>query len=192
MVQYTDGRQTKSGRSHPNCFGIIMTDRAFAQIYCETQYRDNKETGGLLLGHFIHNMWFIIESSDPGYNCIFHPTYHINNEEYANHVCTVLSRLYKHPLSFLGMWHRHTGSNNSFSTVDNATNTKYAKSVGNGCISLIINQDPLFRITAYYVDICGTCISYTQTDLAIGNQYLGRCDVLEIAAQCDIDKRKLS
>lgn len=193
MVKYADGRYTKKHKPHPACLNIVMSDRALAQVYSEMRDKDNNETGGLLLGHIVNNMWYIVESSDPGHKGKCYSTYHENDEDYANHVCTILSRVYKYPLNFLGMWHRHTGSKDLFSATDDSTNIKYAKSAGNGCISLIVNQDPIFRITAYYVDVYREeCIKYIKTDLAVGNQYLGRCDIMEIATPSDIDKYMLN
>jgi hypothetical protein len=190
-AQYLDGRRSAGHKPNPRCLKIVMSDRALAQIYSETQDKGNKETGGLLLGHYIDSVWYIIESSDPGYDkSIFRHSYHESDEEYANHVCSILSRIYKHPLNFLGMWHRHPGSMDSFSGTDDATNTKYAKSAGNGCISLLINKDPRFRFTAYYVDLAEDVISYTKTDLDIGDNQIARRDVREIAMQSDIDNRK--
>jgi hypothetical protein len=188
--KYADGRKSKGFKPNPKCLEIYMSDRAFAQIYSETLSKGNKETGGLLLGHFIDNAWHIIESSDPGYNGVFQHAYHESDEDYANHVCAILSRIYKYPLHFLGMWHRHPGSMDSFSGTDDVTNKKYAKSAGNGCISLLANKDPDFRLTAYYVDISENSIPYTKVDLSIGDKLITRNDISEIAAKSDIDKRK--
>jgi len=189
ITQYLDGRKESGNKPHQKCQEIAMTDRAFAQIYNETKNKGKKETGGLLLGHYIDGVWYIIESSDPGYNGVFDYAYHESDKDYANHVCAILSRIYKYPLMFLGMWHRHPGSMDSFSGTDDITNTKYAESAGNGCISLLVNKDPDFRLTAYYVEISESNITYTKTDILSGDKYITRKEAMEIATKNDIDKR---
>jgi hypothetical protein len=179
-----------TGKAHSKCLKIVMSDRAMAQIYSETLSKGNNESGGLLLGHFIDGIWYIIESSDPGYNnSVFRHSYHESDEQYVNHVCAILSRIYKYPLNFLGMWHRHPGSLDSFSGTDDMTNAKYAKSAGNGCISLLANIDPRFRFTAYYVELSENGVIYTKTDLNIGDKYILKNDVKAIATPSDIGQR---
>jgi len=190
IPRYTDGRASKGHVPNPKCKNIYMSNRAFAQIYCETQDKAKKETGGLLLGHFWENDWYIIESGDPGYNGIFHHAYHESDEKYVNHVCAILSRIYKHPLHFLGMWHRHPGQLDTFSGTDDCTNKKYAKNAGNGCISLLVNKDPDFRLTAYYVDDrFENSLAYTKTDIIFGDEHVSCQNINEIATQSDIDRR---
>jgi hypothetical protein len=189
-MRYADGRASKGHVPNPKCLNIYMSDRALAQIYSETQDKGKKETGGLLLGHFLENNWYIVESGDPGYNGIFSHAYHESDEKYVNHVCKILSRIYKHPLHFLGMWHRHPGSMDTFSGTDDGTNKKYAKSAGNGCISLLVNKDPDFRFTAYYVDdSCENSLAYTKTDIIFGDKHVSCRNINEIATQGDIDRR---
>jgi proteasome lid subunit RPN8/RPN11 len=179
-----------SGRNpDPKCQKIVMSDRALSQIYNETSSKGDDETGGLLLGHFIDGIWYIVESSDPGYNAIFQRSYHESDERYVNHVCDIISRTYKYPLNFLGMWHRHPGSLDTFSGTDDVTNAKYAESAGNGCISLLINKDPNFRMTAYYVDISSGSASYVKTDMLVGDNHITKKEVMEVASQRDIDRR---
>ena len=197
-VHYKDGRKSCGHKPNPKCSKIVMSDRALAQIYSETQEKDkdSNETGGLLLGQFIDGVWYIIESSDPGYNGVFRHSYHESDDKYANHVCKILSRIYKYPLNFLGMWHRHPGSMDTFSGTDDVTNTKYAKSTDdsvckNGCISLLVNKDPNFRLTAYFVEINEGEITYTKTDLNIGDSNITDRRAKEIANQNDIDKTQM-
>lgn len=193
-VHYLDGTAKSGQRPNPKCQKILISNRAMTQIYNETQDKDhmNKETGGLLLGHYINGAWCVIESSDPGYKGVFQRAYHESDEEYVNHVCDIISRTYKYPLNFLGMWHRHPGSMDSFSGTDDITNNKYAISAGNGCISLLVNKDPKFRITPYYVEITQDKIIYTKTDYVYGDAHIlqVRNDVMAIASKIDIDGRK--
>ena len=188
-IQYSDGTRVNGHNLKKECQKIILSDRAFAQIYNETQYRKIVETGGLLLGHYMNGIWYIVESSDPGYKGIYRHAYHESDEDYANHVCDIISRTYKYPLNFLGMWHRHPGSMDSFSGTDDNTNAKYAISAGNGCVSLLINLDPAFRITAYYVEASIGAIYYTKMDINVGDSFFQDSRVLTIASKSDIDSR---
>lgn len=127
---------------NPRCKKVVLSNRAYSQIYSETYSKIRTETGGLLLGHFENGVWYVVEASDPGINATFTTSYHEGDDVYENHICGVISRMYKHPLVFLGMWHRHPGSLDVFSGTDDQTNYKYAESAGNGCISaLVIYRD---------------------------------------------------
>jgi len=190
--RYVDGRKSMGFEPHKKCEKIVFSDRALTQIYNETHNRIKTETSGLLLGHYYNNTWYVVESSDPGYEDgegIFRTSYHESDEKYVNHICGIISKTYKYPLTFLGMWHRHPGSLDTFSGTDDGTNIKYANTVGKGCISLLINVDPTFRITAYYVDILSNELKYIRTDIKTGNQYFENPDILKIASIPEIDER---
>lgn len=55
----------------------------------------------------------------------------------------------------IGLWHRHPGSFDQFSSTDDGTNAKYASMRKEGAISALVNLDPSFRITMYQV--CRPC-----------------------------------
>lgn len=173
------------------CKKVILSDRAFMQIYKETHSKIRTETGGLLLGHYQDGIWYVIEASDPGKHGIFEVAYHESDVEYQNHVCEVISRLYKYPLVFLGMWHRHPGSMDFFSGTDDRTNYKYAKAVGNGCISALINYDPEFRMTFYYVEnLHHEQVKYTKVKVEIGNDKIPG-DIMTVAQENKIKSKYL-
>lgn len=188
--KYVDGRKTHRAPVNPRCHKVVLSDRAYIQILNESQARIQTETGGLLLGHYHEGVWYVVEASDPGINAKFFGSYHEGDDVYENHVCGVISRTYKYPLVFLGMWHRHPGSLDTFSGTDDGTNYKYAASAGNGCISAIINYDPEFRITFYYVEQGGPSrILYTCVDVEVGNDKFVNPDMMRIASQDDVMKR---
>ncbi len=189
--KYVDGRQSVNGRVNPRCKKIVLSDRAYIQIFNESQSRIQTETGGLLLGHFDNGIWYVIEASDPGINAKFYNAYHEGDDVYENHVCGVISRTYKHPLVFLGMWHRHPGSLDSFSGTDDGTNYKYAGSAGNGCISAIINYDPAFRITFYYAEQGDyQRVYYTKVDVEVGDDKIPNKEMLKVASVEDVLRRR--
>lgn len=181
--KYTDTRTTTPDtQQHPACRKVVLSNRAFVQIYNETQAHINTETGGLLLGHYENGVWYVVEASDPGWDAVFRPSYHEANENYENHVCSILSRTYRHPLAFLGMWHRHPGSLDTFSGTDDDTNSKYVDSCGNGCISALINYDPDYRITFYYVERTqGNGVAYYQVDVEVGDDRFDNPEILQVA-----------
>lgn len=188
--KYVDGRSSFGYEPHPACQKVVLSDRALIQIFNESQARLSTETGGLLLGHFDRGIWYVVEASDPGINARFDVAYHEGDQEYENHVCGVISRLYKHPLVFLGMWHRHPGSFDRFSSTDDRTNYSYAGAAGNGCISALINYDPTFRITFYYVtqEPLGR-VSYTRVDLAVGDREIRNPEVMKLASLEEVQRR---
>lgn len=151
-ARYKNQHLSLDDSQNKKCQKIVLSQRAYAQIMSETYSKIRTETGGLLLGHYLNGIWYVVEACDPGINAVFSVAYHEGDEAYENHVCGVMSRLYKHPLVFLGMWHRHPGSMDVFSSTDDVTNRRYVDSVGNGCISALVNLDPDFRLTFYYVE----------------------------------------
>lgn len=182
--KYTDTRTMTPGtRQHPACRKVVLSNRAFVQIYNETQAHIRTETGGLLLGHFENGVWYVVEASDPGWDAVFRQSYHEANEDYENHVCEIMSRTYRHPLAFLGMWHRHPGSLDTFSGTDDATNSKYVDSCGNGCISALVNYDPDYRITFYYVERTrNNGVAYYQVDVEVGDERFDNPEILQVAS----------
>lgn len=186
--KYTEGRRTANGIVNDKCKKIVLSDRAYSQICSETYSRLRTETGGLLLGHYDKGVWYVIEASDPGLNATFTVAYHEGDDKYENHVCGVLSKIYKYPLVFLGMWHRHPGSLDSFSGTDDQTNYKYAESAGNGCISALVNIDPDLRITFYYVEQgrYEGCVYYTKVDVEIGDDKFENREILKLASKRDL------
>jgi proteasome lid subunit RPN8/RPN11 len=179
--KYRDGRASRG--NEPNLRGkrVVISDRALVQIAGEADSKIRTETGGLFLGHYENGVWNIIEASDPGVNGIFEVAYHESDEVYQNRVCEVISRSYKYPLVFLGMWHRHPGSLDTFSGTDDITNFKHAKDVGNGCISALVNYDPYFRLTFYYVETDeNNRVRYTRLDYEIGDEKITNKEMLEL------------
>lgn len=189
-AKYVDGRASRTDNVNPRCQKVVLSNRAFIQIFNESQSKIETETGGLLLGHFEHGVWYVIEASDPGINAVFRVSYHEGDDVYQNHVCDVISRTYKHPLVFLGMWHRHPGSLDSFSGTDDGTNYKYAAAAGNGCISAIINYDPDFRITFHYAEQDDNRgVRYTKVDVEVGDDKIPNKEIMLLADMNDIISR---
>jgi len=130
---------------------IVISERAYVAIMAETLGEINTETGGVFLGHCKNGIWYVIETIAPGPKSIFSPVTFEYDHEYLNYLINKINILYKEPLKLIGLWHRHPGSMDTFSSTDDKTNKKFAKINSYGAISILINVDPKFRITAYTV-----------------------------------------
>lgn len=131
---------------------VIFSNRAYASVLAETTEKIKTETGGLFLGAVQDNTWYIIEAIDPGPKSIFEVAYFEYDQKYTQHLINKIANLYDKQLSLIGLWHRHPGSFDQFSSTDDGTNSKYASMREEGAISALVNIDPVFRITMYQVD----------------------------------------
>lgn len=131
---------------------VILSNRAYTSILVETLEKIETETGGVFLGFKKEDVWYIVESVDPGPKSIFLPLYFEYDREYIEHLANKISRIYSKKLDLIGLWHRHPGGYDVFSSQDNITNEKYAKLSKDGAISSLVNIDPDFRLTMYSVE----------------------------------------
>ena len=164
---------------YPNekCKKIVLSNRADLSIFSECLSRGDLETTGVLLGHYKNGIWYVVEATDPGLN----PTLEVHTCEmdnaYVNHMYPVLSRLYKKDLNLLGLWHRHPASFDKFSNTDHGTNMKFAKSVGDGTLSFLVNFDDKERLTCYFLD--KETRTYHKVPFVIGDKYFKDTEFLE-------------
>jgi len=134
------------------CNRICFTEQAYLSVVAESKDFPDRETGGIFLGHVIGDTWFVVESIDPGYQNIHRSVSLFEyDEEYVNHLANVRARLYEHKLQLLGLWHRHPGSFDSFSSTDDGTNQRFSSLQPRGALSALVNFDPDFRFTVYHV-----------------------------------------
>lgn len=131
---------------------VVFSDRAFAAIMAETTEKIKTETGGLFLGSFEDGIWYVIEAIDPGPKSIFEVAYFEYDQQYTQHLINKIANLYDKKLILIGLWHRHPGSFDQFSSTDDGTNSKYARMRKEGALSALVNIDPKFRLTMYHVD----------------------------------------
>jgi hypothetical protein len=130
---------------------VVFSKRAYTAILAETLVNISTETGGVFLGHYQDGTWYVIETTDPGPKADFSSVTLEMDFDYINHLVNKLNKLYRKPLRFLGIWHRHPGSMDEFSSTDDGTNAKYARRNQYGAISALVNIDPNFRLTVYSV-----------------------------------------
>ncbi len=131
---------------------VVFSNRAYASVLAETTEKIKTETGGLFLGTVQDDTWYIIEAIDPGPKSIFEVAYFEYDQKYTQHLINKVANLYDRHLTLIGLWHRHPGSFDQFSSTDDGTNAKYASMREEGAISALVNIDPTFRITMYQVD----------------------------------------
>ncbi len=131
---------------------VVFSTRAFAAILAETTEKIKTETGGLFLGKYKDGIWYVVEAIDPGPKSVFEVAYFEYDRAYTQHLIRKTANLYASKLELIGLWHRHPGSFDIFSSTDDETNAKYAKLNEHGAISGLVNIDPDFRLTMYHVD----------------------------------------
>ncbi len=153
---------------------VVFSNRAYTAVLSETAEKIKTETGGLFLGIVKDNIYYIIEAIDPGPKSIFEVAYFEYDQKYTQHLINKIANLYETKLELIGLWHRHPGSFDVFSSTDNGTNAKYASMRSCGAISALVNIDHNFRLTMYHVS--QPCryskIKYSVGDELIPNEFL--------------------
>ena len=148
---------------------VVFSNRAYVSVLAETTEKIKTETGGLFLGTIQNDTWYIIEAIDPGPQSIFEVAYFEYDQKYTQHLINKVANLYDKKLTLIGLWHRHPGSFDKFSSTDDGTNMKYASMRKEGAISALVNIDLTFRITMYQVN--RTC-QYKKITYDIGDQLI--------------------
>ena len=136
-----------------NCQMVVFSNKAYNAIIRESFDKHPVETGGILLGHILDNgVWIVMEVLPPGIQCIFERAYFEYDDAFVNYLAQSVASQYKIQLELLGLWHRHPGSMDVFSSTDDGTNATFALQNPNGVISGLVNIDPHFRLTMYHME----------------------------------------
>lgn len=136
-----------------NCQLVVFSNKAYNALIRESFDKNPVETGGILLGHILDNgIWIVMEVLPPGINSIFEYAYFEYDDNFVNYLAQSVANQYKKPLDLLGLWHRHPGSMDVFSSTDDGTNMTFARQNPKGVISGLVNIDPRFRLTMYHMD----------------------------------------
>lgn len=135
------------------------------------------ETGGILLGYILDNgLWVAMEMIPPGIKGVFETAYFEYDQDFVNYLGTSVANQYKEPLQVLGLWHRHPGSMDYFSSTDDGTNSEFASKNPYGVISGLVNIDPSFRLTMYHLDhnngVRPRNIAYSTVDVEVGDDLI--------------------
>ena len=158
---------------------IVFSNKAYNAIIRESFDKDPVETGGILLGHILDNgVWIVMEVLPPGIKCIFERAYFEYDDAFVNYLAQSVANQYRTPLELLGLWHRHPGSMDVFSSTDDGTNTTFALQNPNGVISGLVNIDPQFRLTMYHMDNPRNVVrqyhrpNYERIDVEVGDDII--------------------
>lgn len=159
------------------CETVIISDKAYNAIIRESFAKHPVETGGILLGYILDNgLWVVMEMIPPGINGVFQTAYFEYDQDFVNYLGTSVANQYKEPLQVLGLWHRHPGSMDYFSSTDDGTNSDFASKNPYGVISGLVNIDPAFRLTMYHLDhnngVRPRNIAYSTVDVEIGDDLI--------------------
>lgn len=162
-----------------NCQMIVFSNKAYNAIIRESFDKHPVETGGILLGHILDNgVWIVMEVLPPGIQCVFERAYFEYDETFVNYLAKSVATQYKLQLELLGLWHRHPGSMDVFSSTDDGTNTTFAIQNPNGVISGLVNIDPRFRLTMYHMENPGNLTQqysrprYYRVDVEVGDDII--------------------
>ena len=158
---------------------VVFSNKAYNAIIRESFDKDPVETGGILLGHILDNgVWIVMEVLPPGIKCIFERAYFEYDDAFVNYLAQSVANQYKIPLELLGLWHRHPGSMDVFSSTDDGTNTTFALQNPRGVISGLVNIDPQFRLTMYHMENPRNVVrqytrpNYERIDVEVGDDII--------------------
>lgn len=160
-----------------SCETVVISDKAYNAIIRESFAKHPVETGGILLGYILDNgIWVVMEMIPPGINGIFQTAYFEYDRDFVNYLGTSVANQYREPLQVLGLWHRHPGSMDYFSSTDDGTNSEFASRNSYGVISGLVNIDPKFRLTMYHLNHMEgqrpRNIAYSTVDVEIGDDLI--------------------
>jgi proteasome lid subunit RPN8/RPN11 len=131
---------------------VIFSEDAFNSILAETYHKDPSETGGIWLGHSENDTWYVLESIEPGPESILRTSYFEYDHGFVNYLAKARARRYENPLRVVGLWHRHPGGYDHFSSTDDGTNKAFARLSTKGSLSGLVNLDPDFRLSLFHFD----------------------------------------
>ena len=166
------------------CIYVIFSERAYKSILAETFTHGECETGGILLGHFVNKVWYIIEVVDPGLITINNNAYFEFDIKYVNHQTKIINRLYNYTLTILGVWHRHPGSMDTFSSTDISSIHKHVSESRMGILSMLVNVDPDLRMTCYY---CSKERTLMKVPYDVGDNFIIK-DIISLADEKKIQE----
>jgi proteasome lid subunit RPN8/RPN11 len=176
-----------------DCIYVVLSERAYKSILAETFTYGDCETGGILLGHFVNKVWYVIENVDPGIITVNRSTFFQYDENYVNHQIKKISRIYNYPLTILGIWHRHPGSMDTFSSTDLSSINIHVSRARVGILSMLVNVDPSLRMTFYYCDKKNTLmkVPYDYGDRLIIKDIISLADFPKIQENVDLKRKKI-
>jgi integrative and conjugative element protein (TIGR02256 family) len=148
---------------------VIFSERAYNAVVLESADKINSETGGVFLGFYENETWYVIETIEPGPKAVFQETYFEYDQQYVEYQINKMAQKYYVELTLIGNWHKHPGALDEFSVADGKTNSDYAVLSENGAISVLVNMNPEFRIMPYHVTLP---LKYIKIDYKVGDDLI--------------------
>ena len=148
---------------------VIFSNCAYNAVVSEATDKVNSETGGVFLGCSENNTWYVVETIKPGPKAVFQEAYFEYDQQYVEFQINKAAQKYQAELTLVGNWHKHPGSYSEFSSTDDNTNSEYANLSDNGAVSILVNTDPDFRMTAYHV---AWPLKYTKITFDVGDNLI--------------------
>ena len=133
----------------------IISQRAQTAIENELGRFPYTETGGLLLGYYKPEKGiFVLEATDSGYQDVIHEVGCFQYDTaYEEHLCGILSSLYKPPLQLVGVWHKHNSVHSDvglpFSHADEDMHNQLMKN-GCPCVSILFEKNNISDLEVRY------------------------------------------
>lgn len=117
----------------------VFSKRAYTAMCVESEDFRDTETGGIFLGYYEDEVWYIAETIFPGPSAVHKSAEYAHDFEYVNYQANCLSKLYDRELFVIGLWHSHITSA-PFSSEDEKTNLKFARLNGFGALSCLVDM----------------------------------------------------
>jgi len=135
---------------------VVMSKRAYTAMCVELEAFTQTETGGVFLGYYEDEVWYVAETIFPGPAAVHKSAEYAYDFEYVNYQANCLSKLYERELFVIGLWHSHITSA-PFSLEDERTNLKFAQLNEFGAISCLVDvQENICRM--FSISGEGACV----------------------------------
>ena len=132
---------------------VIVSFRAFSCIISNAETATNCETGGVLLGFYNDETFYVLEATAPGPNAVLEPTRLTTDSTYLDYEIHQISNIYADNIEIIGVWHKHNNClNPPFSAADMVTHKTLSTAFGKNILSLLLQdlgQANSFRLSAY-------------------------------------------
>lgn len=130
---------------------IVLSKRAYTVMCVELEVFPQTETGGVFLGYYEDEMWYIVEAIFSGPLAVHKSAEYAYDFEYVNYQVNCLSKLYGREMFVIGLWHSHITSA-PFSLEDEKTNLRFAHLNEFGALSCLVDVEKktcrMFSISA--------------------------------------------
>lgn len=125
---------------------VIFSKRAYTALCTELHMFDGEETGGIFIGYYEDNTYYIVENIFSGPYAKHKSAEYICDFDYVNYQANMLAAMYAKKIDVIGIWHSHVTSS-PFSIADEHTNQQFAQLNEYGALSCLIDmQNKLFFI----------------------------------------------